>query len=403
MNILQLCKKFPYPEKDGESIAISNLSRALVKVGCRITLLAMNTSKHHTDVSALPPNYNHYSDIHFVDIDNRITLWRAFKNLCTNESFHVKRFYSKSFEDKLIKLLRANNYDIIIMETLYLSAYIDVIRKWSKAKIVMRSHNVEFEIWERITANVKNPLKKWYLGILTKRLRKFEESSLSKYDLLATVTQKDLEFYRRIGFRGRGLALPIGLELGNYAAKDSDSPIPYSICFIGAMDWVPNREGLEWFLKAVWPRLFTEFPTLSFHVAGRNTPEDFKHKIIPGVRIYGEVDDAIQFINNCELMVVPLFSGSGMRVKILEGMALGKPVLSTDLGMEGIDAIKGQEILIANTAEQFYYEIKRFLIDERHLINQIDNKSRNYVSKHFDQQKIVAKLINELELELKKV
>ena len=105
MKILQLCKKFPFPLKDGESIAVTYLSQALNELGCEITLLAMNTSKHHFNIKNLPEHFNHYSSIEVVEIDNRIKLLGALANLFSNQSYHVVRFISEEFREVLIRLL----------------------------------------------------------------------------------------------------------------------------------------------------------------------------------------------------------------------------------------------------------------------------------------------------------
>ena len=150
MKILQLCKKFPYPLKDGESIAVTYLSHALHDLGCDITLLSMNTSKHFTDLNSLPREFNHYKEIQVTALDNSVNAFSAFKNLFSKDSYHVSRFVCPDFKNKLIELLQNNDFDVIQLETLYLAPYIDVIKKYSKALITMRAHNIEFEIWERI-------------------------------------------------------------------------------------------------------------------------------------------------------------------------------------------------------------------------------------------------------------
>src|SRR5690606_26903354 len=139
MKILMLCKKFPYPMKDGESIAVSNLARELRALGCEITLLSLNTSKHYTDTQALPAEYDFFTRIETVDIDNAIHPWKALVSMLTGESYHVRRFRSDAFRDKLVELLQGEAYDIVQLETLYMAPYVETIRRHSRARIVMRA------------------------------------------------------------------------------------------------------------------------------------------------------------------------------------------------------------------------------------------------------------------------
>lgn len=150
MKVLQLCKKFPFPLKDGESIAVTYLSKAMVNQGCEVTLLAMNTSKHYTDMNSLPDDYDHYKNIYQTEIDNAVKPIKAFLNLFSKDSYHISRFVSSAFEAKLIEVLHSDQFDVVQLETLYLTPYIDTIRKHSNAIITMRSHNIEYEIWKEL-------------------------------------------------------------------------------------------------------------------------------------------------------------------------------------------------------------------------------------------------------------
>lgn len=396
MRILQLCKKFPYPLRDGESIAVTYLSRAMVDQGCEVTLLAMNTQKHHTDLSSIPEDYDHYKAIHCTEIDNAVNPLDAFKNLFSSESYHIQRFISKDYEQKLIELITTNEYDVIQLETLYLTPYIEIIKKNSNAIIAMRSHNIEFEIWERITKNTTFWLKKIYLKHLTKKLKNYELDTLNDYDYLIAVSDRDLQKFKKLGYKNGAMSTPIGLEMKNYLKIDKPPVIPNSICFIGAMDWVPNREGLEWFLDNVWPKFHAIRPEVKFYIAGRNTPTELKSKNIPGVEFMGEVPEAINFINSHPIMVVPLFSGSGTRVKILEGMALSKAIITTSLGKEGIEGENGKHFLVADTAETFI-EAMIFALDNPQEVENIGKAANDFVISNYDHGRIAKKLIEKYE------
>lgn len=393
MRILQLCKKFPYPLKDGESIAVTYLSRALRDLGCEITLLCMNTTKHYTDPALLPDDFDHYESIHCTHLDNGVNAIDALVNLFSGSSYHVDRFVSSDFRNKLIELLTTRTFDIVQLETLYLAPYVETIKKYSQAQIVMRAHNVEHEIWERISENTRFIPKKWYLEHLTRKLRAYEVAKLNDYDFLLALTDRDLRKFKKLGYRNGAMASPIGLEAGNYAVRDRKSPGngPLRLCFIGSLDWMPNIEGLDWFLRKVWPVLHQRHPEVTLHVAGRNTPRSLMQMQIDNVVVHGEVPDASDFISRYDVMVVPLFSGSGMRVKILEGMALGKVVISTSLGKEGIDAADQEEILIADSVEAFVKTIE-FCIQHPVAMSRMAMQARQFVRQHFNNHEIAQRL-----------
>ena len=392
MRILQLCKKFPYPLKDGEAIAVTYLSRALRDLGCEITLLCMNTTKHYTDIKNLPAEFDHYKAIHCTPLDNSINAMDAFKNLFSDSSYHIERFISKPFQDKLIEILRTQSFDIVQLETLYLSPYVATIKAHSDAQVVMRAHNVEHEIWDRITNNTQFWPKRWYLSHLTKKLRNFEVNRLNDYDFLIALTDRDLKRFKKLGYRNGAMASPIGIEAANYIShkngKDQDA---FSLCFIGSLDWMPNIEGLNWFLTKVWPQVHAQHPEIKLHVAGRNTPRSLLNLRAPNVVIHGEVPDAADFIGRYSAMVVPLFSGSGMRVKILEGMALGKLVITTTLGKEGIEAKNKEELLIADSTEQFLEAISYAQSDCK-IPDEIGTSARNFVVSRFNNRQIAEQL-----------
>ena len=307
MKVLFLCKKFPYPLKDGESIAVSNLCKELKSLGCELTLLCMNTSKHFVDTKALPRDYDHFQKIFTVDLDNAVSPWKAIASFLSGESYHIKRFKSDAFKAKLVEVLQEQEFDIIQMETLYLAPYVETIRKYSKARIVMRAHNVEHEIWERITQNTKPNLRKWYLSYLTKKLREYEIEQFPAYDYLITLTDRDLKKFKEKGYLNGATAAPIGFDPDRYPYAKPVFGKEMSICFIGSLDWIPNLEGLNWFLQNCWPDIHKKYPKVTLHIAGRNTPSSLLQLRLPNLTIHGEISDAVQFIGSHSAMVVPVF------------------------------------------------------------------------------------------------
>lgn len=392
MKILQLCKKFPFPLKDGESIAVTYMARAFQELGCNTTLLAMNTSKHRFEAGKLPTELGHYDAVHTVDVDNRIRPLAALSNLFSDRSYHVERFESQAFADKLTEILHNDWFDVVQLETLYLAPYIPLIRQHSSAIVALRAHNVEHEIWERVAAN-SNPLKKWYLQTITPRLKKFEQDNLNRCDLLVGITERDVEHFRALGLKKPAVVTPIGLDCRDYLADSGSFERPLSLAFIGSLDWMPNLEGLKWFLEKVWkPLLAPSFPELTFHIAGRNTPPWVRRLRLPRVHVHGEVPDAVDFINRHSVLVVPLLAGSGMRAKILEAMALGKVVLSTPIGMEGIAARHLQEALVAESPEAFYSAVNLCYAQGADLVR-IGQRAQVFCADNFDNLEIARKLL----------
>ena len=392
MRVLQLCKKFPYPLKDGESLAIFHLSKALNQLGCSVTLLAMNTTKHPFDLSNLPDDFDHYQDIHTVPVDNRLKVFHALANLFSSDSYHISRYISSEFESKLAQLLEKQTFDWIQLETLYLAPYIPVIRKCTKTPIVMRAHNVEHEIWERLSRNRLPFWKRKYLKYLAGKLKAYEVGQLGNYDLLLPITQRDAAKFQALGYKGSLMVLPIGLDVQHYQENPQSFQKPLSLAYIGSLDWIPNVEGIEWFLHEVWNPLSKRFPDMELHIAGRNTPDWLLRLKWKNIHVHGEVPDAATFINAHSILLLPLLSGSGMRAKILEGMALGKVILSTSVGLEGIDAADRSEVLVADTPDQFIHALE-FCTQQNGALQSIGQRAKNLVATRYDNQKIASELM----------
>lgn len=390
MKILQLCKKFPYPLNDGESVAVTSLAKALQQLGCEVTLLAMNTSKHYVNAADLPKNFNHYKAIHTVDIDNRVKPFDALKALLKGDNYFLTRFESTEYEAKLKALISTEAFDIIQFETLQTLIYAKPeIFKGNKAKIVLRSHNVEHEIWERIVTNSKFGFKKMYLNHLTKQLKQFEIEQFEIVDALIAITQRDLDLFKNLGFKGEGQVTPIGLNANNYLPNYQGFDRKPSLSFIGTLDWFPNIEGVNWFLEEVIP----EIKNIVLHIAGRNAPESLLKLQVDNVIVHGEVESSVDFINEHSVMIVPLFSGSGMRVKILEGMALGRVIITTSLGVEGIPAVDKQHIFIANTAAEFIEKID-FIKNNPTILKAIGENAKAFIETEFDNVTIAKRLMD---------
>lgn len=351
MRLLQLTKKFPLPPKDGETIAITTMARAYARTGWTVDLLAMNTRKHHVDVDSVPhPDY--YERIDVVEVDNRVRIAGALRNLVAGSPFHIDRHDTAGFRAALERTLASRDYDAVQLETVFLTPYVSAIRAGSSATVILRSHNVEHQIWRRIAANTRNPLKRAYLQLQAERLARYELAHLHDYDVLVPISQGDDDQFAGFGHDGLRVVAPVGV-IDPPEPPVSGAADGAACGFIGSLDWMPNTEGLKWLLERVWPRVIADAPHATLHIGGRNAPDWLRQWRQPGVTVHGEVPDAVEFTCRHPIMLVPLLSGGGMRVKILESMALARTVISTPIGIEGIPARHGHEALIASTPEAF--------------------------------------------------
>jgi len=383
MRILQLMNKVPWPPKDGGAIACLNMTKGFSMLGHEVTVLSMNTSKHHIRIKDMPADLRRRADFRLVEVPASINWFEATLNLLFSSlPYNAQRFISDEFSFELVKLLNEKSFDVIQLEGLYLCPYIPVIRKYSNALIAYRAHNIEFEIWER-TATLSKGFRSKYLRNLSKRIKRFEISHLNSYDLLVPITDRDGILLDALGNNKPRHTSQTGIDFASLVPTAKKLEFP-SLFHIGALDWAPNQEGLIWFFNHCWPKIHKQYPKLKFYLAGRNAPDWFERLIrLDGVEYLGEINDAYDFINSKAVMVVPLFSGSGMRIKIIEGMALGKPIVTTDIGTEGIPTENGRNILIANDADSFTGAIIQ-LINDRELSDRIGKSAIGFIQEKFD-------------------
>lgn len=367
MKVLQLCIKPPYPPVDGGTLAMDSVTQGLLAEGHTVKVLSVCSKKHPVRHEALPDNYLRQTDFESVFIDLGIhPLDAAFALLC-GESYHVKRYISKAFEEKLSEVLQQDTFDIVHMESIFLTPYLPTIRKFSDASVVLRAHNVEHRIWQQIAQGTRNPFKRWYLKKLALALRLYEVEHLNAFDGIACITGNDADTFRQLGCRKPIADIPFGILPEMIENVDEE---PDTLFHIGSMDWRPNEEGIRWFLKEVWPAVHREIPGVKLYLAGRKMPDDLMQLQMDNVIVVGEVPDSAYFMASKQLNIVPLLAGSGIRVKIIEAMAMRKVVITTRTGAEGIQYTDGENILIADTPEQFVAHIKNCLDhpDQRNLI-----------------------------------
>jgi glycosyltransferase involved in cell wall biosynthesis len=319
----------------------------------------------------------------------------AIKNILFSKlPYSAERFIDKNFEEKLVELLQIEKYDVIQLEGLYMTLYIPIIRKFSDGIIVLRAHNIEHQIWERVASNEKNILRKKYLLFLSKRIKKLKQNILNSYDAIVPITEHDAKFFQTFGNNKPVHVSQTGFDIYDIKRSSKKAKFP-SFFHIGALDWAPNQEGLQWFFKNVWNKVLQKNGELKFHIAGRNAP-DWLFKIISlqkNVIYLGEVPDAYDFMNSKSVMIVPLLSGSGMRIKIIEGMALGKTIISTNIGTEGINSTHKKDIFLANTPDEFIQTILELSGNET-LCERVGEKAIDLIRTNFDNTNQSAKLID---------
>jgi len=390
MKILILCNKSPWPRREGGPIAMYAIISGLIQAGHSVKVLAANTVKYTVDPDTIPANFKEKTRIEFVHIDLSVTIPGAIINFFSGKSYHVTRFHTKAFAQKITEILHNDAYDIIQLETLQMATYLDVLRNYSKAAVVLRAHNIEHKIWQRIAENCRNPFKRFYLNHLYQSLRRFEIGILNKIEGIVAITPVDARNLEKLSPGANIISIPFGINLESLT-ENPVQPEDASLFHIGSMNWYPNEEGIKWLISEVWPSLTKKIPGIELNLAGRHMPDWLLKLSVPGIIVDGEVPDAGEYMQKYSIMVVPLFSGSGIRIKIVEAMAAGKAIITTAIGAEGINYENGKHLIIARDAKSFTDAIIK-LCNDKTLRDTLGKNARMLVAKEHDNTKLMLKL-----------
>ena len=394
--ILILTNRVPYPLKDGGNLAMNAMVMGYQRAGWQVYLLSMNTSRHYIKHDQLRQLFTGLYAFEWVDVNNELKVKDVVSNfLFSCEPEHARRFYHNGFKQKLKEVLQSFQPDVVQVESVYLSTYLPEIKQLTHAVTVLRIHNIEYQIWQGLYKKTSSRLKKVYFRSLTKRIRDFERAAWKTYDLLLPITEKDAYLVERLEEINELVIAPFGIDTGKI--KQTTGAERWVGYHIGAMDWIANRDGVRWFVTEAWPKVRKAVPDFEFYFAGRNMPDDFKQINIKGVHCMNEVPSADDFIADKKILIVPLWSGGGIRVKILEAMAAGKIVITTPVGIKGIEATAGEHYLLARKPEDFAKSVK-WCFENRDAAERMTQAAQQLIAEKYENNKVIASVTEKLEL-----
>jgi len=391
-SILILTPRIPYPLKDGGALAMFQCIEMYKQLGYDVHLLSINTHKHWLSESDYPPLFHQLSSFDSITVNTDVRVRSAFINLFSKKSYNIERFVNENFEVALRNKLAQEEFDLIQFESIFTAPYLSIAKELSQAKMLCRVHNIEHLIWREIAEGEKGLFKKKYLELLCDRLEKYELDILNQFDLLLPISQLEGKELKELGITSRQYHLAFGIEKLrfqlNQIAKEENS-----VYHLGSMDWIPNQEGVSWFVNRVWKLVLKKQPKLKLYLAGRNMPNGFNRYSSPSIEVVGEVDDMRSFSLEKNIMIIPLLSGAGLRIKVLEAILLGKTIVTTSKGIEGFDLLDQKHVLIASTPEEFAEKID-WCITNKEKAKAIGYAAQEYALTHFDKRKIYQELNN---------
>ncbi|RPG80161.1 MAG: glycosyltransferase [Crocinitomicaceae bacterium TMED114] len=392
MRVLQLCHKPPLPAMDGGCLAMDAITQGLLENGVEVKVLTASTRKHPIRLDDLSDAYLDATHLEAVDIETGFDLRDAYISFLNRDSYNISRFYAHHYAMVLKRALSRRRYDVVHLESLYTTPYIETIRRYApNALISLRSHNHEYQIWEQRWKSSRNPLARLALRHLSKTLERYEKDILKDIDVIVSISEKEAQGYREWGFDGDIHVAGFGIDLSTRPAPPIvPQPTALKLFHLGAMDWGPNREGIQWFIREVWPQLHKAHPKAEFHIAGKGlNPKD--HAEVAGLFNHGEVPDAQAFSHEMDLLVVPLLRGAGIRVKIVDAMAQGIPVATTNKGVHGLD-MEGKGCLVHAEPAAFTAALSE-LLDHPERLTEMAQCGREEVEARFDREGIAERLI----------
>ena len=381
MKCLYITSKPIYPIIDGGCFAMDSFLKTLSHAGFIIDHFTISTQKHPFRPDAYPEGIH----VESVEIDTRIKTLQTLKYLFKKGSYNVARFHSEEVTEKIEALIKKNTYDFVILDSLYATTYLSSIRKYFTGKIYLRSHNCEAQIWFDLAKNQQNIPKSIYFKKLAKDLHIYESTILNKLDGVFAISQEDQEAFIKSNTKAKVCVIPVHLESND---QDEFKIEKGKIFHVGNMDWVPNREAVERLVKLFHESIHSD-DQLKLSLVGKNIEKHYKSS--KGIEIQGFVDDLKGFVQKSGILVSPITSSSGVRVKILEMMAYGIPVITTPSGAKGIFSEGKNAVEIQETNTALIDAILRITKDDEKLA-EMQTLSKEYIKKYHNIEQIASDL-----------
>lgn len=392
MNILQLTPQFPFPADDGGKISIANIYNTLLELNSNVIMVSISQNEvSDTDIE----KYKRNGQIEVIVMDTRNTITRIIKHFITNKSLYIEKHYFNNLANLIEARVDMNEINVIHVDHSNMAKIgIELSRKY-KIPIGLRLHNVEYMIWKRYYEELGflNP-KKLFIGQQYKLLLKEESNFLNQVDVAFSITKKDRDRAIEIAPKSNVIVATAGVNLSEWKSDENITKVKNSLVIATTFNWVHNINALRWFLNNVQPILKKNFNNLTLNIIGKNPPKEFEKFSNLGVKSLGYVDDVKPYLNKSEIYIAPLFVGSGIRIKILEAMAMGLPVVATDISAEGIDASESDGLFRANTSDEYISVLNDLLNNKNELIF-LSVKAREYIKINHTWEKNVSIMLNQ--------
>jgi glycosyltransferase involved in cell wall biosynthesis len=382
LRILYLGLVPPVPTTNGHRVRFRSLLSALSREGHEVALVCFaNPDELASPAPELKELCTH---VHLVPAPPKQTTaaeyWGRLSSLLSPASYGAQRFYSKHMSDMVRNSLESDRFDAVICDDVYM---LSNLPPNNEIPVLLDKHDITYEVMERFLDYERNPLKRLYGRLEYQKVRRLETDAYGQSTAVLACSERDAQLIRSVCREARISILPNVIDVESYQPTCEDDA--KTLLFVGAMDYFPNRDAVDYFIAEMLPVLRRSVPGCRFVVAGRNPSSAMlrRYSKHADVEFTGSVADMRPIIAQAAVCVVPLRIGSGTRLKILEAAAMGKAIVSTRLGAEGLEFLPGEEIVLADEPEGFATAIAKLLADpsSRRMLGQA---ARRRVERHYD-------------------
>jgi len=282
------------------------------------------------------------------------------RRLPQSAPYAVSKFAHPEVAKAVTTQLSGNYFDVAVCD--FLSASLNFPRTLATPTVLFQ-HNVESLLWQRLAATESNPIKKLAFKIESGKMTSYERGVLRRFHHVIAVSEHDREQMLAMDASCEITVVPTGVDTRKFVPAPPSTIDPPRIVFTGSMDWEPNIDAVEYFCREIWPGVREEFPNAIFQIVGRNPHPKVQRLACDSIHVTGTVPSVSEYLRDAAVVVVPLRVGGGTRLKIFEAMAMGKALVSTSIGAEGLDVKSGHDLVLADVPASFTQAILLLLRD----------------------------------------